>query len=74
MIALLAAVLAFLTTLLELYARREQEKASASTPDQKAKDDEDKMEHAVAAGDVGTINDQFNELHKDRGQAGGDAG
>ena len=74
MIAFLASVLTLLTTLLELYNRRERERAAASTPDRRAKDDEDKMERAVAAGDAGAVNDLFNELRKDRGQAGDPTG
>lgn len=68
--ALLAAIFSFLKEFLVFWNRREAERIAADTPDERAKHDKEKFEQAVADGDCNTINDAFNDLHKNRDKAG----
>lgn len=60
----LTAILSFFRELLKWYNSKERERIATDTPEQRAKNDKEKMEQAIASGDSAVINDSFNELRK----------
>lgn len=64
MLKFLAALLSLLRELLSFINRKDRERIAADTPEERAKRDKEKMEQAIANGDITVINDGFNELRK----------
>jgi hypothetical protein len=67
--SIILAVLSLLSGLLVAYNNAQKEKAARNTPQTRAKDDEQKVNDAIAGGDLGTVNDEFNRLREAGGKA-----
>jgi hypothetical protein len=70
----LAALLSLAKELLSFIDRKDRERIAADTPEERAKNDQAKMEQAIADGDVAVINDLFHKLREDHRKAGNNGG
>jgi membrane protein involved in colicin uptake len=60
--ALIATILSILGGLIIAYNNWTKKKAAEDTPEQRAKNDKEKMAAAIASGDIAVVNAMFNDL------------